>query len=181
MENGTIIQIIESDDTSTAGFASGILRVTEEMESIYVSVSFDGNNLYDEISTTYDTVIIPISAGLEMKWIVTIIVGAIAFSLAMAFVVYRLVRAKPFEELMEKVSEKDLGQLTQQVTRVVSESEKQAARQQLESEDSDQNNPNLSRDETSLRQSRAINAYLDTEQEVQKKYLSDVIGIDVYT
>jgi Ni,Fe-hydrogenase III component G len=82
---------------------------------------------------------------------------------------------------VEKVSEKNLAQSSQQVTRVVSESEKQAARQQLESENSGQNSSGLSRDESSLRQTRAINAYLDTEQEVQKKYLSDVIGIDVYT
>ena len=82
---------------------------------------------------------------------------------------------------VEKVSENNLAQSSQQVTRVVSESEKQTARQQLESDNAGQNSSGLTRDEASLRQTRAINAYLDTEQDIQKTYLSDVIGIDIYT
>ena len=66
-------------------------------------------------------------------------------------------------------------------SRVITEAEKQAARQQLQRDEDGQNNQsNLSRDGASSGDGRAINAYLETQQADQKNYLSDVLGIDVY-
>ena len=67
------------------------------------------------------------------------------------------------------------------MSRVVSETEKQAAKQLLQDEKSDQDKQNLFREQSSAAQSRAISAYLETEQAEQNNYLSEVLGVDVYT
>ncbi len=63
-------------------------------------------------------------------------------------------------------------------SRVVNESEKQAARQEFESSFDQQNRDNLYREQAGG-QSRAIKAYLDNDGTDQKAYLSDVLGIDI--
>lgn len=80
----------------------------------------------------------------------------------------------------ERAGEKNEGSANQ-ITRIISESEKQAAKQQLLNEPFEQSGNNLSKDESTSSESRAVSAYLETEQADQKNYLSDVLGIDVYT
>jgi len=69
-----------------------------------------------------------------------------------------------------------------QVNRVVSEAERQSAQQELESNLSQNEQQGLFREQpVSTPEQRAINAYVENEQEQQKKNLSDVLGIDVYS
>ena len=81
---------------------------------------------------------------------------------------------------VEKTTDNSDGS-SRQLTRVVSETEKQAAQRQLQEEKSGQEKQNLFREESTASQNRAINAYLQTEQAEQDNYLSTVLGIDVYT
>jgi hypothetical protein len=69
-----------------------------------------------------------------------------------------------------------------QISRVVTEAEKQSAQQQLESKQSQNQQQNLFRDEpVSTFEQRAISTYVENEQDQQKQNLSDVLGIDVYS
>ena len=69
-----------------------------------------------------------------------------------------------------------------QIKQVISQAEKQTAQQELESNLSQNQQQTLSREQPlSSTEQRAINAYVDNEQEQQKQNLSDVLGIDVYS
>ena len=67
----------------------------------------------------------------------------------------------------------------QQLARVVTEAEKQAAKQQLEQNYSDQQQ-NLFRDEASRLEKRAIQAFSENGQLEQNENLSQLLGIDVF-
>ena len=68
------------------------------------------------------------------------------------------------------------------VNRVVSEAEKQSAQQEFESNLSQGSQQGLFRDQpVPTPEQRAINVYVENEQEQQKQNLSDVLGIDVYS
>lgn len=67
----------------------------------------------------------------------------------------------------------------QPVTRIVSESERQSARQQFENSYQQASQGQVTRDRPSGSDSRAIRAYLSNEESEQKDYLSDVLGIDL--
>jgi len=68
------------------------------------------------------------------------------------------------------------------VNRVVSEAERQSAQQELESNLSQEQQQGLFREQpVPTPEQRAINAYVENEQDQQKQNLSDVLGIDVYS
>lgn len=85
---------------------------------------------------------------------------------------------------VERTAERADGS-AQQLTRVISESERQAAQQQLSQQQDQRNaqseNANLFREPVSTNINRAINSYLENEQDQQLRELSDVLGIDVYS
>jgi hypothetical protein len=79
--------------------------VEEEGEHSF-TVHIEANFYSSTINS--DVLQVEILSGLSLQWIITIIASAVLFSLVMGFVIYRVVRARPFEELMEKVSEEDI-------------------------------------------------------------------------
>ena len=92
---------------------------------------------------------------------------------------------RPAERVeVERTSDRADGS-GQQLTRVVSETERQAAQQQLNQQQDQRNtqadNPNLFREPLSANTNRAINTYLQNEQDMQLRELSNVLGIDVYS
>ncbi|HUU78123.1 MAG TPA: Ig-like domain-containing protein [candidate division Zixibacteria bacterium] len=101
--------INSTSTTNAEGLATLSFKLTEEMESITVSVLYEGNDIYDPLNTSYQGSILAIPpSGLPLKILIIIIVSAIVVSVVIGFVVYRLVRARPFEELLEKVSEEEI-------------------------------------------------------------------------
>ncbi|NNJ92064.1 MAG: hypothetical protein HKP55_10335 [Gammaproteobacteria bacterium] len=69
-----------------------------------------------------------------------------------------------------------------QLDRVITEADKRSAQQELESNLSQNQQQTLSREQPlSTPEQRAINAYVENDQEQQKQNLSDVLGIDVYS
>ncbi len=62
---------------------------------------------------------------------------------------------------------------------VISESEKQSARQQFENNFQQASQGQVTRDKPNGSDSRAIRAYLSNEESDQKDYLSNVLGIDL--
>ena len=84
-------------------------------------------------------------------------------------------------------SSKDFLRLAEQqqaaaqlITKTVTETEKQSARNQLEDRNSSrQNNSNLFREQLPAYENRAISTYEENQGDTQKSYLSEVLGIDV--
>ena len=69
-----------------------------------------------------------------------------------------------------------------QTSRIVTESERQSAQEQLQSNLSQNQQESLFReDPLPAPEQRAINAYVENDLEQQKQNLSDVLGIDVYS
>ncbi|MHA1532011.1 MAG: hypothetical protein ACTSR6_08435, partial [Candidatus Heimdallarchaeota archaeon] len=106
---------IENRDVNAAttnGFASIFLPITEDMDYITVLVAYEASDIYgdiyDPISDIFGENIYAVSAGLTLQTILIIVAAAVLFSIVMGFVIYRVVRARPFEELMEKVTEEDI-------------------------------------------------------------------------
>ena len=79
--------------------------VEEEGEHSF-TVHIEANFYSSTINS--DVLQVEIPSGLSTQWIIIIIASAVLFSLVMGFAIYRVVRARPFEELMEKVEEEDI-------------------------------------------------------------------------
>lgn len=107
-QNGTILELNITTSTNLVGVATINLLITEDMDYVLVLAVFDGSPIYDPISDVFGENIYAISAGLSLQIILIIVGAAVLFSIIIGFVIYRVVRARPFEELMEKVSEEDI-------------------------------------------------------------------------
>lgn len=107
-QNGTIVEYNITTSTNLEGLATINLLVTEDMDYILVLAVFEGSTIYDPISDIFGENIYAISAGMSLQIILIIVGAAVLFSIIIGFVIYRLARARPFEELMEKVSEEDI-------------------------------------------------------------------------
>ncbi len=79
--------------------------VEEEGEHSFI-IHIEANFYSSTINS--DVLHIVVLSGLSLQWIIIIIASAVLFSLVVGFVIYRVVRARPFEELMEKVTEEDI-------------------------------------------------------------------------
>ncbi|NHJ84037.1 MAG: hypothetical protein FK734_01160 [Asgard group archaeon] len=115
-KNGTVSIVYLTTSTNINGEASESIRVTEDMEYIIVSASYAGGDYYDPISQLYANNIYAISAGLSTQIILIIVAAAVLFSIIIGFVIYRLVRARPFEELLEKVTDEDITKNMEKVS-----------------------------------------------------------------
>lgn len=111
-KNGSVLNVNRTTSTNINGLASESYRVTEEIEFITVSVLYNGSDIYDPLSESFSNNIIAITGGLSLTIILIIIGSAVLFSIITGFVIYRLVRTSPFEDLMEKVTEVDISENT---------------------------------------------------------------------
>jgi len=83
-------------------------------------------------------------------------------------------------EIEQTTDKKESSSL--QLNRVITEADKRSAQQELESNLSQNQQQTLSREQPlSTPEQRAIDAYVDNDQDQQKQNLSDVLGIDVYS
>ncbi len=115
-QNGTIIQHNITTSTNLDGLANINLPITKDMDYMSVLVVYAGSTIYDPISDMFGENIYAISAGLSLQIILIIVGAAILFSIIIGFVIYRVVRARPFEELMEKVTEEDIVKNTEKIS-----------------------------------------------------------------
>ncbi|MCF2143304.1 MAG: hypothetical protein K9W42_06345 [Candidatus Heimdallarchaeota archaeon] len=111
-KNGTIQEVNRTTQTDTSGKATINYRIVKGMEEITVKATFAGSNKYDPLQEVFGSEILAVSGGLSLQMILIIIAAAVLLSIVMGFVIYRLVRARPFEELMEKVSEEEIEENT---------------------------------------------------------------------
>jgi hypothetical protein len=113
-QNGTIDEHNITTSTDLNGLADATLSVTEDMDYILVLVVYEAKDFtgdfYDPISDVFDESIYAIKTGLDTWIIYTIAGGSLLFVIATAIVVSRLVRAKPFDQLMDRVSDEDISE-----------------------------------------------------------------------
>ncbi len=109
--------INKTTTTDANGLAQTSFEMTEEMDYVVIFVSYSGSDIYDPLGTEYtENVFIIDPAGLPIHILIMIIAGSLLFTIVMSFVIYRLVRARPFEELMEKVSEQEIDDYFEKVS-----------------------------------------------------------------
>lgn len=96
--------------TNADGVATLSFRMTDEIESVSLVVVYNGNDIYDPADVTYQGSILAKAPeeGLPLTTIIIIIVSAVLFSIIISFVIYRIVKPKPFEVLLEKVEEEEI-------------------------------------------------------------------------
>ncbi|TFF85232.1 hypothetical protein EU523_00170 [Candidatus Heimdallarchaeota archaeon] len=111
-----IIEITTS--TNINGLATTTFEVTEEMDYLSVQVSYAGNNYYDSIESDYSgqVNVIPPPGGLSTRILIIIIAGSVLFAIIVAVVVYNLVKPKPFEQLMEKITDEEINENTEKTS-----------------------------------------------------------------
>lgn len=111
MQNFNYTTSTNSDGNATMSF-----KMTEDMEYVIVKVVYNGGAIYDPINTEFESNILAISGGLSLNMILIIAASALLFVIVLSFVIYRVVRARPFDELMEKVSDEDIEAKTDKVS-----------------------------------------------------------------
>ncbi|MHA1186680.1 MAG: hypothetical protein ACTSSK_07370 [Candidatus Heimdallarchaeota archaeon] len=108
--------INETAFSNLEGIATASLQITENMVEISLLIAYDGYDYYDPLTTEFSDTILAIAGGLELKWIITIIAGALVVMAIISGLIYRFTRARPFEELMEDVSEDEIKQFQNEVS-----------------------------------------------------------------
>jgi len=94
--------------TDDIGEAEISFKMTDDIDYVIVKVVYEGSLIYDPTEAEYSANIFAISGGLSRNMIIIIAASTLVFIIALSFVIYRVVRARPFEELMEKVSDEDI-------------------------------------------------------------------------
>ncbi|MFW9924202.1 MAG: hypothetical protein ACFFDW_13035, partial [Candidatus Thorarchaeota archaeon] len=110
-----------STTTNNVGIAIVPFTTTEEMKFIIIIVEYSGNQYYDPMSSQFSQFInIVPPSGLSLQMILIIVGSSVLFSIIMAFVIYRVVKPKPFDQLLEKVTEEEIEEYKVEVSPGVS-------------------------------------------------------------
>jgi len=102
--------------TDDIGEAEISFKMTDDIDYVIVKVVYEGSLIYDPTEAEYSANIFAISGGLSRNMIIIIAASTLIFIIALSFVIYRVVRARPFEELMEKVSDEEIEAKTAKVS-----------------------------------------------------------------
>lgn len=108
--------INETAFSNLDGIASASLGITEDMVEISLLIVYEGNDLYDPLDTPFSNTIYAIAGGLAMKWIIIIIAGSLVIMAIISGLIYRFTKARPFEDLMEDVTEDEIKQFQNEVS-----------------------------------------------------------------
>jgi len=87
--------------------------------------------------------------------------------------------ARPGE--VGNIAQGSLAPVVKKPGSLAQQAQKQAATKDYENNLFRQGEPGVSREQLSGKGNKAINAYLDNEQAEKRDFLSDALGIDVYT
>ncbi len=99
---------IKSDLTSSDGIASVDYLLSEEIEQIAISASFEGSEILGVVHFEYEEIVKTVKAGLSPVILYSIIGISIILLILVAFIVYKATKSKPFTKYLEKVPPQDL-------------------------------------------------------------------------
>ncbi len=98
-----------TDTTDTNGLASVSFEMTEEIDYITFSTSFEGDSIFDSIVKDSEEIIITIKPPVLASWLLYVIIGGSVLALAIvSFIVYRTVKSTPFEIILSKIQDQDV-------------------------------------------------------------------------
>ncbi|MHA1223874.1 MAG: hypothetical protein ACTSP3_11640 [Candidatus Heimdallarchaeaceae archaeon] len=87
--------------------------MTSEIDYVTISAAYMGNMTLSSASIDIEDIIItippPVGEGFPTWLLYTIIGGSIFFIGLISFIIYKLTRPKPFEELMKKITDEDIA------------------------------------------------------------------------
>ena len=100
--------VIKTDMTSSDGTASVDFLLTEEIEQIAISATFEGSAILGDIRFEFEEIIKTVKAGLSPVLLYSIIGGGILLLALVAFIVYKATKRKPFDKYLAIVESQDL-------------------------------------------------------------------------
>ncbi|MCK4844589.1 MAG: hypothetical protein KAS95_02845, partial [Candidatus Heimdallarchaeota archaeon] len=103
----------EIEYTNPLGEAILTYTLSEDIDFIAIEASYGGqNNKFDEVQFEFEEYIItilPPETGLPQHLLIIIIVGCIILIGIVSFVVYKVTKSKPFEELMKNITDEEIA------------------------------------------------------------------------
>ncbi|MCG3221578.1 MAG: hypothetical protein H7641_09385, partial [Candidatus Heimdallarchaeota archaeon] len=98
-----------TDTTDVNGIASVTFTMTEDIDHIEISATFEGDQIRDVVFLELgDTIISILPPGIESWLLYTIISGVVLLAVIASIIVYRLTRKKPFEVYLDKIPDQDI-------------------------------------------------------------------------
>jgi len=96
--------------TDADGYFTATFQMSEGIEYIDIEVFFDGNDQYDISSSVLDEPVYALTPpGLPSWLLYTIIGGSLFLGLIVSLIIYKIVKPKPFKDLMEKITEEQIA------------------------------------------------------------------------
>jgi hypothetical protein len=96
-------------NTNSTGYATTTFLMTEEIDYIQISASFEGKFNYDGMLVEFEDIVRSVKpSGLPPSLLYSIIAAAVVLMAIISFIIYKLTRSKPFEELLEEVEEEEI-------------------------------------------------------------------------
>jgi hypothetical protein len=100
---------ILTGNTNSTGHATVNYLITEAIEYVSISASFEGNAFYSEISFDLEEIVRSVKPpGLPPGLLYGIIAAAIVLLAIVSFLVYRFTRTKPLEQLMKEIEDEEV-------------------------------------------------------------------------
>ena len=100
---------ILTDSTDSNGQAIVTFLMTEEIDHIAISATCEGNQILGSVSLELEDIIRAIKPpGLPNYILYAIIAGAVLLIALASFIVYKITKKTPFEELLKKIPDQDI-------------------------------------------------------------------------
>ena len=102
----------QSEYITAAGEATITYLMVEEIDYIVIYANFTGNKIYDfadfELEEIVETILPPIE-GIPTNILIIIIVVSVLAMIIVSYVVYKITRPKPFEQVMNKITDEEIA------------------------------------------------------------------------
>ena len=98
-----------TDSTDINGIASISFEMSEEIEQITFSATFEGNTILDSIVKDSQEIIVSVKPPGLASWLLYVIIGASVLALAIvSFIIYRTVKSTPYETILSRIQDQDV-------------------------------------------------------------------------
>ncbi len=101
----------DSDYTDASGKATISFTLTADIDFIAIEASYGGGDKFDEVKLEFEEyiqTILPPETGIPQEILILIIVGSLILMGIISFIIYKVTRPKPFEELMKKITDEEI-------------------------------------------------------------------------
>ncbi|MHA1200230.1 MAG: hypothetical protein ACTSQF_12965 [Candidatus Heimdallarchaeaceae archaeon] len=96
------------DATDSQGVASADFLMTSDIDYVLITVYFSGNEYTESKYLEFEETIKTISAGIPPHILYPVIAGSILLIAIIVYIIFKLTRPKPFDEILEKITEEEI-------------------------------------------------------------------------